>query len=139
MRCTQQRLEVFRAVIASGEHPGALEVFETVRRNMPTVSLDTIYRTLRALSGIGLINPVGSSADKIRFEASASKHHHFVCACCGGITDFTSRFLDGIPTPDEARALGRAWGSRMEVRGICSACCTKVRFKERGEHEDGRG
>jgi len=39
-------MEIFREVAQAGDHPDAEKVFQGVRERMPTVSLDTVYRTL---------------------------------------------------------------------------------------------
>ncbi len=122
-RMTHQRIEVFRAVGAHASHPCVSEVFEIVRETLPSVSLDTVYRTLWKLSELGLVNPVTSSGDKMRFDANTRRHHHFVCARCGGTYDFESPSLDGVRVPEEAWQVGTVWGAHMEVRGLCTVCC----------------
>lgn len=123
-RVTQQRIEVYRAVADSRSHPSVSEVHECVRRHLPTVSLDTVYRTLWKLSELGLISTVSSSGEKARFDADLVRHHHFTCARCGGTFDFESESLDGLRVPEEAWKLGRVWGARLEVRGLCLSCCS---------------
>jgi Fur family peroxide stress response transcriptional regulator len=46
IRLTPQRLAIFEAVANNAAHPSAESVYRSVRESMPTVSLDTIYRTL---------------------------------------------------------------------------------------------
>lgn len=43
VKLTHQRMEVFREVAESGEHPDADTIYRGVRRRVPTVSLDTVY------------------------------------------------------------------------------------------------
>ncbi|MBN1857879.1 transcriptional repressor, partial [Candidatus Bipolaricaulota bacterium] len=45
-RVTHQRREVLRAVVESTVHPDARTVLRSVREQMPTISFDTVYRTL---------------------------------------------------------------------------------------------
>ena len=46
MKLTHQRMEIFREVAQTGDHPDAEKVYQGVRKRMPTISLDTVYRTL---------------------------------------------------------------------------------------------
>jgi Fur family peroxide stress response transcriptional regulator len=124
-KITPQRLEVFRVVARSSIHPSVAEVYEEVRCRIPTVSMDTVYRTLWTLSELGLVKPVSSSTDRVRFDSNLSLHHHFVCARCGAIGDFESPSLDALPVPDEALAFGSIWEAHVEVRGICNDCRSK--------------
>ena len=43
IKLTHQRLEIFREVAQTGDHPDAEKVYQGVRERMPTVSLDTVY------------------------------------------------------------------------------------------------
>ena len=58
-KLTHQRMEIFREVAQSTDHPDVEKVYQGVRRRMPTVSLDTVYRTLGWLKELGLITTLG--------------------------------------------------------------------------------
>jgi len=130
IKLTHQRLEIIRNMVCSKGHPSVGEVFEAVREKVPSLSLDTVYRTMRMLSGLGLIHPVGSSSERIRFDLDHNPHHHFLCAVCGEAYDFVCPELDRIQVPEEARAIGVVRGTRIEVRGVCRSCLEK---EERSE------
>jgi Fur family peroxide stress response transcriptional regulator len=122
VRLTHQRLEIFREVAQAHDHPDAEAVYRRVRERMPTVSLDTVYRTLWLLNDHHLIRTLGPSRERTRFDANLDRHHHFVCVRCGATRDFTSRELDDLELPSSARALGRIEATRVEVRGVCREC-----------------
>lgn len=122
VRLTHQRIEIFREVAQTGDHPDAETVHARVRERMPTVSLDTIYRTLWMLNDHGLITTLGPSRERTRFDANLTRHHHFVCTRCGLTRDFTSEELDHIELPSAATAFGRIEMTQVEVRGVCRAC-----------------
>ncbi len=122
VRLTHQRLEVFREVARTGDHPDAETVHKRVRKRMPTVSLDTVYRTLWLLDDLGLITTLGPSRERTRFDANLTRHHHFVCVRCGLTRDFYSDDLDNLKLPRSAKALGRIETALVEVRGVCRDC-----------------
>jgi len=126
IRMTQQRIEVYLEVVRSRGHPSVAEVFQKVRERLPSISLDTVYRTLWKLSELGLISPLTSSGGGVRFDSKIEHHHHFICAKCGRTFDFDSRALDAIPIPGAVYDLGQVWDAHMEVRGICSDCSKKT-------------
>jgi Fur family peroxide stress response transcriptional regulator len=121
-KLTHQRMEIFREVAQTGDHPDAEEVFNGVRRRMPTVSLDTVYRTLWWLKDLGLITTLGPPRERTRFDANLGRHHHFVCTQCGLTRDFRSNQFDHLKLPDSILALGRAEKIQVEVKGICLEC-----------------
>lgn len=135
LRMTPQRVEVYREMARNSGHPGAAEVHEAVRRRLPSISLDTVYRTLWKLVELGLLRPLVTTGDCIRFDAVLRTHHHFVCTRCGRTIDFTSSELDDLEVPEAARRLGSVWDAQVEVRGICRRCAEEQR---KGEgHEEG--
>ena len=122
LKLTQQRLEIFKALAARDDHPDAEALFSALRSHMPTLSLDTVYRTLWLLNDLGLINTLGPRRESIRFDANLRQHHHFVCLRCGLTRDFESEKLDGLPIPEDALAMGKVLASQVELRGICENC-----------------
>jgi Fur family peroxide stress response transcriptional regulator len=122
VRLTHQRLEIFREVAQTGDHPDAEMIYTRVRERMPTVSLDTIYRTLWLLNDRGLIATLGPSRERTRFDANLARHHHFVCVQCGLTRDFYSEELDGLKLPRSVTAFGRIEATLVEVRGVCRDC-----------------
>ena len=121
-KATHQRTEILRELAATQEHPDAETVYARVRQRIPTISLDTVYRTLRMLEDKGVIARVGSMRDRTRFDANTDKHHHFVCAQCGMIGDFYSDVLDRFPVPREVAEMGSVDGIHVEFRGRCRKC-----------------
>lgn len=121
LRVTSQRREIFRAVASSREHPSAETVFLQVRKTLPNVSLDTVYRTLSSLEQMDLLTRVGSSA-KERFDGDMRPHAHFVCTECGAVYDIFPPQYDVPAAPQQARAFGDVQRVNVQFRGICKQC-----------------
>ena len=124
-RLTPQRMEIFREVAQTGDHPDAEMVYQNVRKQMPTVSLDTVYRTLWWLKDLGLIKTLGPSRDRARFDANLSCHHHFVCVQCGLTRDFYSDEFNKLKLPESVQSIGYVETTQVEVKGICLKCAAK--------------
>lgn len=124
-RLTHQRLEVVREVAATDAHPDADWVFRRVRERVPTISLDTVYRTLGTLADLGLVDRVVGGGGVARYDANTAGHHHFVCTRCGLIRDVESSEMDELRIPEPAAEIGRV--GRVEVRfhGVCRECARK--------------
>ena len=125
LKLTHQRIEIYREVAQTGEHPDADSVYRRVRKRIPTVSLDTVYRTLWWLNDLGLVETLGLSHERTRFDANLAPHHHFVCKKCGITRDFYSTDLDNIKLPDSVIAFGEIEATHVEVEGICTTCIKK--------------
>jgi Fur family peroxide stress response transcriptional regulator len=122
VKVTHQRLEIYRELASTEEHPDADTIHRRVRERIPTISRDTVYRNLKMLAEHGLISIVGMSHEPLRFDANMGLHHHFVCVRCGLIRDFCSRHLGNIECPEEAEAFGEPVSVHLEVKGLCTKC-----------------
>lgn len=127
LRLTHQRLEILRELVGAKDHPSAETVFGRVRRRLPTISLDTVYRTLSTFDDLGLIMRVPVTGDQGRFDADTSPHHHFVCSRCRSIYDFLWDEFDQLVLPDDSESLGRVSDRRVVVRGVCHVCLSNGR------------
>jgi len=122
LKLTPQRLAIYKLVTASNDHPSVYDIHRQLIKQMPTLSLDTVYRTLRTLSELGLIHTINPHRENLRFDSNLSRHHHFVCTKCGSISDFTDVYLDSIALPPETVKLGEAQTLHVEISGTCKAC-----------------
>jgi Fur family peroxide stress response transcriptional regulator len=122
VKLTHQRLEIFGELAATDEHPDADTVFRAVQQRMPTVSVDTVYRTLWMLHDLGLVTTLGPDRNGVRFDANLDQHHHYVCVRCGLVRDFESADLNAMRVPDAVKELGSIAGAHVEVRGVCTNC-----------------
>ena len=127
LKATHQRTGIYRELARTDEHPDADTVFRRVRRRVPAISLDTVYRTLRLLEERSVIWRVASVGDRTRFDANTARHHHFVCRGCGRVQDFTHKEFDSFPTPRDVAGLGVVESVCVELRGLCTNCRAKRR------------
>lgn len=124
-KVTHQRLEIFREVAETLDHPDAETIYRRVRERLPTVSLDTVYRTLWLLVDLGMIQTLGMGRERARFDANLDPHHHFICEQCGLTRDFYSKDFDELALPDALGDIGRVKATHVEARGICLECARK--------------
>jgi Fur family peroxide stress response transcriptional regulator len=125
VKVTHQRMEIFRQVAQSSRHPDAAAVFQCVRKRVPTISLDTVYRTLWLLTDLGLITTLGPPRERARFDANLQRHHHFVCRRCGLIRDFYNEAFDELQLPEAVASIGLVETTHVEAEGLCGACSRK--------------
>lgn len=124
IRQTHQRLTIYREVLARDDHPDVDSVYQSVRKQLPQISRDTIYRTLWTATDLGLLGTLGPREAKVRFDGNPRPHHHFVCKQCSAIFDFESPELDELRLPMAASALGEIDTATVELRGLCRRCAT---------------
>lgn len=122
-RVTAQRLAVMNAVAASREHPSAEEVHSAVRRQMPQISLATVYKALSELREAGQLRVVPVSG-KLRYDAvNGAAHHHLICEDCKRVVDV--RTPPGFRAPrltDDSCKGFEVMETELTFRGLCPEC-----------------
>ncbi|MDH5588740.1 MAG: transcriptional repressor [Gemmatimonadota bacterium] len=122
-RFTEQRAAVHRFLSDTFIHPTADEVFLSVRRDIPGISLATVYKSLETLVGCGLATKLSFSDGSARYDGRTDPHHHVRCLECGRVMDVPGR----IPERD-LQDLERqvsdfmVTGYRLELSGYCAEC-----------------
>jgi Fur family peroxide stress response transcriptional regulator len=122
LKVTPQRTAVYETLLASTEHPSAEAVFREVRRLFPSISLDTVNRTLLTLHEIGLAFVVEGSGDAKRFDANLRTHQHFKCIKCKRIIDFHYEPFDEIDVPKSLRDKFTVLRKTVYLEGFCERC-----------------
>jgi Fur family transcriptional regulator, peroxide stress response regulator len=119
-RYTEQRAAVYRALIATDQHPTADEVYTGVRGEIADISLATVYKALETLVSCGLAVKLSYGDDSARYDARTDDHLHSRCLRCGAVRDVHA---EALPRPRLDVGDGfRVEGIRVEVVGYCRSC-----------------
>jgi Fe2+ or Zn2+ uptake regulation protein len=87
LRVTRPRLAVL-AALRNHPHVDTETVIALVRADHPTVSHQTVYDVLRALTDAGLVRRIQPAGANARYESRVGdNHHHVVCRSCSAIAD----------------------------------------------------
>jgi Fe2+ or Zn2+ uptake regulation protein len=125
-RFTEQRAAVFRFLASTDVHPSADEVFLAVRRDLPGISLATVYKSLETLVGCGLAVKLTYSDGSARYDGRTDPHHHARCVVCGKVIDIPGSIPDDQLGRLHRRADGfLVTGYRLELSGYCPTCVPK--------------
>ena len=119
----KQRQLIMEAVRATNSHPTADELFQMIRRKLPTISLATVYRNLNFLSEIGEIRKLAMPGMPDRFDWRMDPHDHMVCDTCGQVVDF-------VLPHDLGQEIASACGAQVDgytlvAHGTCAHCRVK--------------
>jgi Fur family ferric uptake transcriptional regulator len=121
-RNTHQRRVILEELRESKIHPTAADVYESVRKRLPKISLATVYRTLESLAAMGVIRKLETTGREYRFDGDVEPHHHLRCRICGRFED-----IERIPpiVEEGGESDWNGWqilGIRVEYNGICPDC-----------------
>ena len=87
-RATPQRIAVYKYLCENRTHPDADEIYKSVLKSNPSFSKTTVYNSLQALEKQGLIIKINIDSQRVRYDANANLHGHFICSKCNKIYDF---------------------------------------------------
>jgi Fur family peroxide stress response transcriptional regulator len=130
LKVTPQRIAIYQILMESRDHPSADTVYRKMAAAHPTVSFDTVNRTLLTFAELGVIDTVETYSVSRRFDTVTSPHHHVHCVKCGHIADFIDTELDAVKVPERIAREFNVIGQRMVVSCICPDCVTSD--EERG-------
>jgi Fe2+ or Zn2+ uptake regulation protein len=100
-------------------------VFESLREEMPTISLRTVYQTLNDLVALGEIQQFGVGTGAARFDPATGAHHHLVCLRCGAMRDVHCD-LAGLSPPGRQHHGFTVSGAEVIFRGLCAECSQAI-------------
>ncbi len=123
IRPSVQRLAIFEYVRSSCQHPTAEVVYEALRDNLGSLSLTTVYNTLKLFVDAGLIMQLTIDETFRCFDGNRCCHAHFRCNNCGKIVDLQMKkdfisLVEGVEGFDVSEA-------QLYLKGLCPDCIKK--------------
>ena len=82
-----QRIAVYGFLKSHPIHPTAEMIMKELKPQLPTLSLTTIYNTLKLFVAKKLVCEVIIEDGELRFDADMKDHAHFKCVSCRQVFD----------------------------------------------------
>jgi Fur family ferric uptake transcriptional regulator len=121
-RMTRQRKVILEELRKLHSHPTADEIYDTVRKRMPRISLGTVYRNLEILSQWGLAQKLDLAGAPRRFDGSTEEHYHVRCVRCGELADVPIEPLGNLEESVRRHSDFEIIGHRLSFLGFCPSC-----------------
>ncbi len=120
LKLTPQRLAILKYLDNNKEHPSAADIHKAMSRNFPTMSLATVYNTLKVLKRLKNIQELSIDSDKRRFDPDTGDHNHLICIKCKKIVDVKHEFR--LDIPDAEKQEFEIIGNHVDFYGVCPEC-----------------
>jgi Fur family peroxide stress response transcriptional regulator len=124
-KATPQRIAICRFALHNRDHPTAQRIYSEVKKVHLTVSLATVYKTLKMLKELGLVQELNFPQGQTRFDCYMKPHINLVCLRCGNIRDLDGLTAQEIVGRVAAAAKFTVTGQRLDLYGICEKCKTR--------------
>ena len=122
MNYSYQREKILEYVLNSCEHPSVEDIYINVRKNLPNISLGTVYRNLNKLSKMGKIRKISMPNHCDRFDKTLKEHFHIHCIECDKVEDIDFSIDDSICKKIERDKLYKLISCNLVFDGICNDC-----------------
>ena len=119
IRPSFQRIKVLEYLINQPCHPTVDQIYNGLKKEVPTLSKATVYNTLNLLIEARLARVVTIEDNETRYDIKISNHGHFKCELCGTIFDFTVNIDNFIS--DELSEF-KINEKNVYFKGICPRC-----------------
>jgi Fur family peroxide stress response transcriptional regulator len=121
-RGSRQRDTILKVVMNTKTHPRADWVYEQVRKEIPNISLGTVYRNLKSLAEAGEIYQLELAGSTSRFDGNMDNHYHFRCKKCGDMYDLDEPVDRSIEKRIAQKTGFKITQQRLELLGLCTKC-----------------
>lgn len=119
---THQRLVIYQELMKMGDHPAPEEVYEQVRKKIPSLSLATVYNNIKTFVEHGLLRELSVHHGSLRLENNLTPHHHLVCTNCKAIEDLDEKDFEPIRLKKSLPKGFVVHRFSVEVLGLCKTC-----------------
>jgi Fe2+ or Zn2+ uptake regulation protein len=121
---THQRQVVFDSLASMPEHhhPSPEEVYENVRKLIPSISQATVYKTLHTFVEHGILRELSPHHGTLRVDINTHAHHHLICTQCKSVMDIEDEDLDPVKLKCELPNGFRVARVAVEIQGLCATC-----------------
>lgn len=120
-RITDQRRTLAVIFTATEGYLSPKDVYDQMTVHYPSVSFDTVYRNLRMMSEMGVLEQFYFMEGGLKFKSNclSHHHHHLICVNCEKTVTF-----DYCPMEQKLDLPGgyRILNHRFEVYGVCEQC-----------------
>lgn len=123
-RLTEPRRAVIEALLSGADHPTADDLAARIAEHHPTVHKSTVYRTLDALTELGVVDHVHLGHGRAVYHLSADSDLHLLCERCGAVAHIEATVLDSSRASilDDTGFVLEA--GHFALPGLCRACVT---------------
>ena len=120
-RTTKQLQIIWDAVKDDKSHPTADQIYDRVRKQLPSISLGTVYRNLQKLVADEELQVLMRGRSQ-HFDPLVEKHQHFICESCDRVYDVVlqnQKDIEPVKLPHEGF---RVTSHQLAFYGICRHC-----------------
>ena len=118
VRLTEQRKLVAKVMSESEDHPDVDELHKRVNKFDSTISIATVYRTVKLFEETGIVAKHDFKGTKARYEEASQEHHdHLIDVTTGEIIEFVNEDIEALQKKVAEKLGYKLVDHRLELYG----------------------
>jgi len=123
---TAQRRLLLDLIRGVGGHIDAKEIYRRASSQDESISLATVYRSLRLFKELGLVEERRLGQVRCYYEIKRSvEHQHLVCKRCGEVMEFESPLVSEMVAKAQREHGFKVTKAELCLEGYCRECKKK--------------
>jgi len=125
---TTQRRLLLGLIREAGRHIDAKELYRRASGKDESISLATVYRSLRLFKELGLVDDRRLGQVRCYYEAkNLGEHQHLVCKGCGVVIEFESPLIRKLVDKVQHEHSFNVTKAELYLEGYCKQCEKEVK------------
>ena len=119
LKMTEQRKIISKVLQESKDHPDVESVHTRALKLDSTISIATIYRTVKLFEELGIIEKLEFLDGKARYEDAKREHHdHLIDINSGEVIEFVDKEIEKLQEKIANKLNYKLLGHKLELYGI---------------------
>lgn len=121
VRMTNQRRVIATVLERAADHPDVEELYTRVSKVDDTISIATVYRTVKLFEEAGILEKHEFGDGRARYETADRDHHdHLIDLSSGEVIEFMDEEIEALQEKIAHKLGYELKGHRMELYGVPS-------------------
>lgn len=125
LKLTPQRIAVYKYLQSTTEHPSAETIYNALQEDYPTMSLATVYKSLKTLVEVNLVQELNVGEGNFRYDGNVLSHPHIQCLSCGRVDDIHNLSFEDLNEKVSSYTDYEIVSNQVYFYGICKECKSK--------------
>ena len=119
LRMTGQRKIIAQVLENAADHPDVEELYKRTSKIDPTISIATVYRTVKLFDEAGILDKLEFGDGRARYEDAKREHHdHLIDVNSGRVIEFMDSDIEKLQEKIAQKLGYRLMGHKLELYGV---------------------
>tara|TARA_B100000683_G_C12384998_1_gene512965 strand:+ start:256 stop:624 length:369 start_codon:yes stop_codon:yes gene_type:complete len=116
---TSQRKIIAQVLEDTADHPDVEELYNRASKIDPTISIATVYRTVKLFDEAGILDKLEFGDGRARYEDAERDHHdHLIDINSGSVIEFVDSDIEKLQEKIANKLGYKLMGHKLELYGV---------------------